>query len=161
VAASNLPVVSNTTPLINLVGVGHLDLLPGLYGGVTIAAAVRDEYAAGKTATDPDLDPLSWLQIVPAVPLNSSLPPLLGAGEAATLSLALSLNARVVLLDEAYGRRLARRLGLPVVGTLGVLLAAKQAGLLPAVAPVIDEMLRQGRRISSRLRAQILQAAGE
>jgi uncharacterized protein len=132
-----------------------------LYGGVTIAAAVRDEYVAGKRVTDPDLDPLSWMQIVPAVALNSLLPPQLGGGEAATLSLALSLNARVVLLDEAYGRRLARRLGLPVVGTLGVLLASKQAGLLPSVAPVIDEMIRQGRRISSRLRAQILLAAGE
>jgi predicted nucleic acid-binding protein len=153
--------VSNTTPLINLVGVGLLDLLPGIYGGVTIASIVRDEYTAGKTPTDPDLDSLSWLQIVPAVLLNSSLPPQLGAGEAATLSLAQTLNARAVLLDEAYGRRLARQMGLPVVGTLGVLLAAKQFGLLAAVRPVIDAMIRQGRHLSPQLRAQVLRAAGE
>jgi uncharacterized protein len=55
VAASPSPIVSNTTPLINLVGVGHLNLLPGLYGGVTIADVVRDEYVAGKSPTDPDL----------------------------------------------------------------------------------------------------------
>jgi uncharacterized protein len=160
-AASPSLVVSNTTPLINLVGVGHLNLLPGLYGGVTFADAVRDEYVAGKTPTDRDLGTLSWLQIAPAMPLNPSLPFQLGRGEAEKLSLAVVVQARAVNLDEAYGRRTARRLGLPVVGTLGVLLAAKQAGLLPAIGPVIDEMIRQGRRISQRLKAQILRAAGE
>jgi predicted nucleic acid-binding protein len=155
------PVVSNTTPLINLVGVSQLHLLPALYGAVTISGAVRDEYAAGKAAADPDLDALPWLQIVPAVAIDPSLPQQLGTGEAATLSLALALQARAVLLDEAYGRRLARARGLPVVGTLGVLLAGKQAGLLGAVNPIIDEMVRQGRHISASLRARVLRAAGE
>src|SRR2546422_922001 len=70
VAASQLPVVSNTTPVINLVGVGYLHLLPALYGTVTIADAVRDEYVAGKSPTDPNLDSLPWLQVVSAVPLD-------------------------------------------------------------------------------------------
>jgi predicted nucleic acid-binding protein len=161
VAASQAPVISNTTPLINLVGVRHLDLLPALYGTITIANAVHNEYVAGKSPADPDLGALTWLHIAPDVPRHVSLPPQLGAGEAATLSLALAVNARAVLLDEAYGRRIAQALGLPVVGTLGVLLAAKQAGHLPAVGPVIDDMIRQGRRISQRLRAQLLRAAGE
>jgi len=161
VAANQAPVVSNTTPLINLVGVGLLDLLPGLYGAVTIADAVRDEYTVGKSKTDPDLNLLPWLQIVTSVTIHASLPSALGAGEAATLSLALAVNARAVLLDETYGRRVARKLGLPVVGTLGVLLAAKQDGLLPAVAPVIEQMIQQGRHISTQLKAQVLRAAGE
>lgn len=150
-AASQAPVVSNTTPLINLVGVGQLDLLPRLYGDVTIADIVRDEFAAGMTATDPNLDSIAWMHVVPAVSVNPSLPAQLGAGEMATISLALVVNARAVLLDEAYGRRLAKQLGLPIVGTLGVLLAAKQTGLLPAVGPIIDEMILQGRRLSPRL----------
>jgi uncharacterized protein len=161
VAASQGPVVSNTTPLINLVGVGLLDLLPALYGGVLIPEAVRDEYVAGKHAADPELDQLLWLSIVPAVPLDPALPARLGPGEAAALSLALAQNARAVLLDEAYGRRIARQQGLPVVGTLSVLLAAKQASLLPALRPVLAEMIRQGRRISARLEAAVLRAAGE
>ena len=65
-AASQAPVLSNTTPLINLVGVSLLDLLPALYGTVVIPDLVRDEYNAGKSATDPDLDQLSWLTVVPA-----------------------------------------------------------------------------------------------
>jgi predicted nucleic acid-binding protein len=154
-------VVLNTTPLINLVGVGLLDLLPGLYGTVWVPGAVRDEYDAGKSTADPDLDRLPWLTIVPAVPLDPGLPAQLGAGEAAVLSLALAQKARAVLLDEAFGRRLARQRGLPLVGTLGVLLAAKRAGLLPLLQPVVDEMIRQGRRVSATLRAQVLRAAGE
>jgi uncharacterized protein len=47
------------------------------------------------------------------------------------------------------------------VGTLSVLLEAKKSGLLPALRPVVDEMIRQGRHISARLKAQVLQAAGE
>jgi uncharacterized protein len=161
VAASQAPVISNTTPLINLVGVRQLDLLPALYATITIANSVHNEYVAGKSPTDPDLRALNWLQIAPDVPKHASLPSHLGAGEAATLSLALAVNARAVLLDEAYGRRIAQTLCLPVVGTLGLLLAAKQAGYLPAVGPVIYDMIRQGRRISQRLRAHLLRAAGE
>jgi predicted nucleic acid-binding protein len=125
VAASQAPVISNTTPLINLVGVRHLDLLPALYGTITIANAVHNEYVAGKSPADPDLGALTWLQITPDVPRHNSLPPQLGAGEAGTLSLALAVNAQAVLLDEEYGRRIAQTLGLPVVGTLGVLLACR------------------------------------
>jgi predicted nucleic acid-binding protein len=155
------PVVSNTTPIINLVGVGMLNLLPSLYGLIRIPEAVLKEYNAGKAAADPALDELPWLQIVPDVVLDSTLPLQLGIGEASAISLALVENARVVLLDEAFGRRLALQRGLPVVGTLAVLLAAKQDKRLSAVGPIIDAMILQGRRISPTLREQIIRAAGE
>ena len=153
------PVVSNTTPLISLVGVGLLDLLPSLYG--TVSHSVISEFIVGMRPGDPDLSLLPWLKIVANVPVDPTLPAQLGAGEAAALSLALARNAAAVLLDEAYGRRVARQLGLPTVGTLSVLLAAKQAGLVPAVGPLVDEMIRQGRRISARLQAEVLRAAGQ
>ena len=159
--AASRPVVSNTTPFINLIGIGQLDLLPSLYGSVTIPSEVRDEYTAGRSATDPNLDTFSWLHNVPDVRASASLPVQLGAGEASALSFAQALNARAVLLDEAFGRRLARQMGLPVVGTLGILLAAKQVGLLAAVQPMIDAMIQQGRHVSPKLRAQVLRAAGE
>ena len=103
------PFVSNTTPIINLVGVGRLDLLPALFGSVVIADSVADEYHAGRAVGEPTLHSLSWLQIVPSVALEASLPPQLGKGESATLSLALSLNCRAVLLDETYARRSRNR----------------------------------------------------
>ena len=154
------PVVSNTTPLISLVGIGMLDLLPQLYGQISVADAVRDEYQAGRSANEPDLDTLPWL-IVRQVAVESALVALLDVGEAATITLATAQQARVVVLDEAHGRRVAQRRGLAIIGTLGVLLRAKQAGLIPIVAPLIDEMRAQGRYISPALRAQVLRVAGE
>ena len=57
------PVVSNTTPLINLAGVGLLHLLKQLYGDVWIPEQVRDEYAAGARTSDPQLDRLPWIVV--------------------------------------------------------------------------------------------------
>ena len=154
------PVVSNTTPLITLAGVGLLDLLPQLYGQIWIAEVVHREYQAGQTAREPDLDTLPWL-IVRPVAVEPVLVALLDEGEAATITLATAQRARVVVLDEARGRRVAQRRGLATIGTLGVLLRAKQAGLIEALAPVIDAMVAQGRYIGPALSDQVLREAGE
>jgi predicted nucleic acid-binding protein len=91
----------------------------------------------------------------PAVPAS------LDAREAQAIALARTLQARLILLDERRGRAVAARLGLPVVGTLTVLIEAKLQGHVPLIAPVIDQMIAQGRRISLRLRTEVLRRAGE
>lgn len=156
------PVVSNTSPLITLAGVGLLELLPAMYGEIRIAEAVRDEYQTKRSAGEPDLDTLAWL-VVEAIEPESTLAaiPGLGSGEAATIALGSAVQARAVVLDDRLGRRVAAERGLPVIGTMTVLLRAKQQGLLSAVGPVIAIMLAQGRRISPRLRAHVLRIAGE
>jgi predicted nucleic acid-binding protein len=75
-------VVSNTTPLINLAGVGLLELLPDLYGAVTVAELGLTEYEAKASLTEPNLRSLAWLTVV-AVPIPDDLMALLDAGEAA------------------------------------------------------------------------------
>ncbi|MBA3532153.1 MAG: DUF3368 domain-containing protein [Ardenticatenales bacterium] len=154
------PVVSNTTPLIVLAGIGHLWLLPDLYGEIWVAESVRAEFAARPAMQDPDLDQLPWLHVQAVVEPTLPLPQL-DQGEADTIRLALALQARVILLDERLGRRVARDLALPVAGSLAVLLRARQQGLIPAVAPLLDEMVAQGRYLSAALRRQVLIAAGE
>jgi predicted nucleic acid-binding protein len=140
------PVISNTSPLIKLAGVGLLDLLLQLYGTIWVAPEVRAEYQAKMLITDPDLDQLPWLRVTPVI-IERSLTelPNLGAGEAATIALAMAYQARAVVLDDRLGRRVAFERQLPVVGTLGVLLRAKQASLINAVAPIIGAMVAQGR----------------
>ena len=160
VELAHRPVVSDTTPLIKLAGVGLLDLLPQLYGDVWIPVAVRDEFRAGARAADPQLESLPWLHVEPVNP-EPELAAVLGPGEAAAISLAAARRARAVLLDERVGRRTARERRLPVVGTLSILLRAKQEGLIPAVGPVVDEMIVQGRRIGGALRERVLREAGE
>jgi uncharacterized protein len=137
------PVVSNTTPLISLVGVGLLDLLPQLYASVWIPEIVRQEYQAGAKLADPNLDSLSWVVLTPVI-AGPDLLKVLDAGEAAAITLATATNARAILLDEADGRTIALQRGLPVVGTIAVVLRAKQAGLIPLVRPVVDAMIARG-----------------
>ena len=155
-------VVSNTTPLIKLVGVGLLDLLPTLYQEIHVPEAVFNEYQAGRAQhpNSPDLVTLSWI-IVHTIAPDPAVPTGLDAGEAQAIALARTLSARLILLDERRGRDLAERLGLPVVGTMAVLIEGKLQGHIPLVAPVIDQMIAQGRRISPRLRAEVLKRAGE
>lgn len=159
-ALAELPLVVDTGPLITLVGVKLHDLLPQLYGELLVPEQVLAEYQMGIQPSDPDLRALPWLQICP-ITIEPRLLDDLDAGEAAAISLAQARGAPAVLLDDRAGRRVARERGLLVVGTLAVLLRAKAARLIPAVGPVMNTMIAQGRFISPTLRAQVLAAADE
>ena len=152
--------MTDTTPLITLAGVGLLDLLPLLYGKVWAPRIVLDEYQAKAPPTEPDLTQASWLTVVDAVIIDPTLP-LLDVGEAAALSLAQTIRARLILLDERKARRIAARIGLQVAGTLAVLLRAKQQGHIAAIRPYITQMQSQGRRFHPDLIARLLEDAGE
>jgi predicted nucleic acid-binding protein len=95
--------------------------------------------------------------VTPDARLSSKL----DRGEAAALTLAVASQSRLILVDERRARGVAKQLGLNVTGSLGVLLIAKSQGLIPAVSPLVDQMIAQGRHISPRVRAEILKAAGE
>jgi predicted nucleic acid-binding protein len=75
--------------------------------------------------------------------------------------LALETHARLVILDDRPARRLAQSLGLTVIGTLGILLAAKQRQLIATVQPSLDALLQHDFRISQRLYEQVLLDAQE
>ncbi len=152
--------MTNTTPLITLAGVGLLDLLPLLYGKVWAPRIVLDEYQTKAPPTEPNLAQALWLTVVDAVIIDPTLP-LLDVGEAAALSLAQTIGARLILLDERKARRIAARIGLQVAGTLAVLLRAKQQGLIAAIRPYITQMQSQGRRFHPDLIARLLEDACE
>jgi predicted nucleic acid-binding protein len=95
---------------------------------------VLDEYQAKAPPTEPDLSYVPWLKVVDDVIIVPALP-LLDAGEAAAISLAQTVGAQLILLDERKARRIAARMGLPIAGTLAVLLRAKQHKLIAAVRP--------------------------
>lgn len=150
-------VVSDSSPLIALAQVDQLELLPKLFSTVVIPPAV----AAEVTPTLPVLP--EWLQLRG---LKEPLHPetgkgLLGRGEREAISLALQLQASRVILDDQPARRLARRLGLSVVGVLGILLAAKRLGHLEHVGPVLDRLVQANFFLSPELREQVLLQAGE
>ena len=127
-------VISDTSPVRYRVLIGEADLLPALYSEVLIPEAVADELNQPATP-----EPVrrwiahrpSWLQVVPrtARPASISLPDL-DPGEHEAILLALDLKADLVLMDDREGVEEARRLGLIVTGTLGVLDRAAESGLV-------------------------------
>ena len=86
---------------------------------------------------------------------------LLDEGESEVIVLALEVKASLVLLDDREARLQAKRLGLRVTGTLGVLLRAKKLGLIKSLRDELNKLKETGFRISKSLEEEILNAAGE
>jgi predicted nucleic acid-binding protein len=85
----------------------------------------------------------------------------LGPGESEAIGLALELRAERIILDDLPARLLAQRLDIPVIGTLGILLAAKRRGLIPAIRGPIDTLRAGHFRVATELYEQVLSKAGE
>ena len=75
--------------------------------------------------------------------------------------LAIEQQNVVAVLDDALARRIADTLELPFTGTLGLLLDAKRAGLVPAVGPLLDRLHALRFRLAPETREVILKLAGE
>ena len=105
-----------------------------------------------------------WLEIQTPknLQLIQSLEQTLDPGEAAAISLASELNADRLLIDERLGRRIATQYGLKVRGILGILVNAKEEGLIPAAKPLLDRLVNEaGFRVSQALYIRTLQESGE
>ena len=159
-------IVSDTSALSNLALVEHLWLLETIYQTVVIPDVVASELAAASNPAIPAILKLNWVQIRTLSPsqLANQLQQDRGldAGEANAIALALELQADDLLIDERLGRKEAVRLGLSIIGILGVLLIAKQRSLISQVQPVMDALRNQaGFRISPQLYQRVLTLAKE
>lgn len=86
---------------------------------------------------------------------------LLDAGEAEAVLFAQQEQCALIILDERKGRRIARSMGLEVIGILGLLKAAKEQGLIGALRPILDELEQKKFRIGDALREALLADVGE
>ena len=157
-------VVSNTTPLIALAWLKQLDLLPTLFTTVHIPEAVRNEIRAKPQAVGVgELEAADWLIVVPVTnPLAVELLlDQLDLGESQAIVLAHENSADLLLMDERRGRRRALQSGLAVVGTLGILVEARQQKLIGPLRPMLDLLRNLPFHMSDTLYSEVLSRVGE
>ncbi|MEM7585318.1 MAG: DUF3368 domain-containing protein [Acidobacteriota bacterium] len=153
---SSAPIVADASALIALHQIDHLDLLEQLFQRIVIPPAVTREIAPS-VSLPAWIDQRGLSQPIGAQILAASL----GAGESESISLALETDAKWVILDDRPARRLAQALRIPTVGTLGILVAAKRRGLISAVRPCLEALLRHDFRMAPMLYDRVLKDVGE
>lgn len=158
-------VICNTSPLILLAKIRRLDLLDQLYDKVSIPSSVLKEVEAkpGKeTELIQSLLQRQKFQLRQATKRTlEELPPGLGAGEREAIALALETRANLVALDDQQGRHIARERGLSVTGTIGILIEARQKGMIPSVRCELDRLIEVGMWVHEVFYHRIIQEFGE
>lgn len=159
-----MTLVFNASPLIVLAKAGLLDRLLPLGDEVWIPESVANEISATKDPGDPAS---SWIAaqpslIHPTTPISPFLMAWdLGLGESAVISLTATTNSAVAVLDDLAARRCAQAMGLRIIGTLGLALMAKRAGIIPSASLALDAIVAAGLFVSSQHLDTIRNQAGE
>lgn len=160
-------IISDTSVIINLARIDHLSLLPTLFHTVTIPEAVFREVveAGNRKAGSYEIQHAHWITVLECKDqaFVQTLLDELDVGEAQAIGLALEQSEDVLLLmDEKLGRKVADRFSLTHVGILGILLEAKEEGIIPEVKPLMDRLIHEaGFFVGEKLFQQVLQLAGE
>lgn len=157
-------IIADSSPLIGLALIGHLDLLRQMSRKVVLPRAVYDEVTTARADAPgaAEVAAQTWFEIWEADPtLTPPLLILLGKGEAEAIALAQTHSSAVLLLDDLRARKLASRLGLRRMGTIALLGQAKRQGLLPKLKPALDSLLANHIFIRQDLIDAALREAGE
>jgi predicted nucleic acid-binding protein len=146
------PVVTDSTCLIGLERIGHLDMLPALFEPIFVPPEVHREFGTS----------LPWLTVEePADPaLVTALKMLVDDGEAEAIALARERVWRIIL-DDRQARSVARRLGISIIGTVGILMRAKRSGIIPSLKPLLSKLEANQFYVSNVLKEEALRLANE
>lgn len=156
-------VVSDTSPISNLLQIGDLDLLRLLFGEIVIPNDVFLEICEVENQAE-ILTRQDWIRRVEISDsaLKTELLRDLDKGEAEAIVLAIELKADYLLMDETKGRAIAETHKVKVIGILGVLLQAKEKGLIPEVKPHLLKLVNEaGFWLSPNIIEKVLELADE
>ena len=157
--------VLDASALITLARIGRLNLLRDLAENIYIPEAVYDEVVrSGRgRAGSSEVAHAQWISYhqVRDRDAVAGLRAQVGQGEAEAIALARELRADAVVLDDATARQLAETAGQKVLGLLGLLLNAKERGVVASLKPIVDDMVAAGFFIDEALYRSILRQAGE
>ncbi len=155
-----MKIVSNSSPLIALAKIGKLDIIRH---SVIIPKAVFDEITMPRKEYVKELSNWGSDKVIEVKNKKAVeyLELIIDRGEAETIVLAEELNANAVLVDDLKARKIARLRGLNVIGTIGVLLDAKEKGIIGELKPLLDLLLQKKIRVSRELYDHALEIANE
>lgn len=147
-------VISDASCIIALEDIDELRILKGLFNQVVVTDIVKGEIQVElpnwiKVSTDYEDRELKILELE------------LDRGEASAIALALKNPGSRIILDERKGRKVAKRLGVKVIGTLGLIIKAKQAGIIPSGKAVLEKLEDHGFWLSARMKQSLLEKLDE
>lgn len=158
------PWVINASPIIVLAKIGLIEKVPALAGPLVVPEPVAEEINRGAA----DDAAVRWLEgagrgfIRPAEPVPSQLAGSgIGRGEKSVIAWALVHPGFVAVLDDSAARSQARSLSVPVLGTVGVVIRMRQAGLIDKVKPRLLQIRQEGGYIGESLLKEAIRCAGE
>jgi predicted nucleic acid-binding protein len=147
-------IISDTSCLILLDNIGELSILNKLFGNITTTSEVAIEF--GRLL-------LPWIAF--KEPSNKNYQSIIEAsldkGEASAIALAIELDNCLLIIDDLKGRKFAHQLGLTIIGTIGVIVDAKLAGIIPSIKPILSKIKSTNFRITDQLELLILKLADE
>ena len=154
-------VIVNTTPLIALAGIGHLNLLRQLYTEIMIPVAVYHEIISEPARSL--VSAAEWITVekITGTIQKSGFSSRLHAGEIEVIILVQEVGADLLIMDDNAAKKTAKYLGLTVTGTMGVLLRAKKEGLISEVKPLLEGLIGDGLYVSPTVQNYVLEQAGE
>ncbi len=158
-------VVVNSTPLIILASIDKLEILKKLYGRVFIPNGVLNEISV-KGDLKLGKEQIRKYDFIKVKEIRNQqtkkfFRTSLHIGEVEVMILYDEIQANLCVIDDLLARKYAEHLGLIVTGTLGILLKAKQKGIISPLKPLLDKLIKNGFYIDDKLYDQILQIAGE
>jgi predicted nucleic acid-binding protein len=160
-----LLIVSDTSPISGLLILDKLELLEKLYGEVYIPQSVNLELLKIQSKNKEINEFLNspWVKVISITNIESyqRLRITLDEGESEAITLAIELNADVLLIDELKGRKEALKSGLNIVGLLGILVEAKTRELIPNLRTLLDTLIRNNFWIKPELYKAVLQSVNE
>jgi len=147
-------IISDTSCLIALDRIGYINLLQDTFTTIYTTKIVAEEFE----------EPLpDWVIVKDVANVNKfeELKLSLDPGEASAIALALETENAVLIIDEKKGRKIASDLSVVIIGTLKVLLIAKNKGVIVSVKQIIDELQKHSFRFSKTIVDEVLRLAEE
>ncbi|RYE40286.1 MAG: DUF3368 domain-containing protein [Sphingobacteriales bacterium] len=147
-------IITDTSCFITLDKIDAFDVLYQTFKNIVTTPEIQLEYGSKLP---------SWIEIRPVMDkaLQAVFKETVDVGEASAIALAMETSNAILIVDDLKGRKLASKMALSFMGTLGLLVKAKEYGVIPAVKPYVQKIQATDFRVSASLVDFILEKTGE